>query len=96
MPRLVAHDDERVVEHAPHDVVAGARDLRLVGQEHPRRAEQPLPLELEDVGIAVHVRRDHPGADRRGDVVEDRVTAPPPRGRPAPGAARGGARAGRR
>ena len=72
---LVAHDDERVVEHAPHDVVAGAGDLRLVGEEHPRRAEQPVALELEDLGVAVHVRRDHPRADRRGDVVES-ITAP--------------------
>ena len=35
-PRLVAHDDERVVEDPPHDVVARARHLGLVGQEHPR------------------------------------------------------------
>ncbi len=63
----IARDDEGIVEHPPHDVVAVLRDLRLVCDEHPRTAEQPLLFQLEDLPVVVDVGRNHPAAN----VVED-------------------------
>jgi hypothetical protein len=60
---LVARDDEGVLEHPADDVVPRLGDLRLVGHEDPRPGEDPLLLQLEDLPVVVHVRRDHPAAD---------------------------------
>lgn len=59
---LAARDDERVVQHPAHHVVARPRDLRLVRDEQPRPAEQALALQPEDLLVVVDVRRDHPPA----------------------------------
>ena len=68
-PVVVAGDDERVVENAPHDVVAVLRDLGLVGDEHPGPAEKTLLFQFEQLFVVVDVCRDHPAPD----VVEDLV-----------------------
>ena len=63
----VAGDDERVIEYPAHDVIAVLRNLRLVGDEQPRSAEQPLLLEIEELSVVVDVSRDHSTAN----IVED-------------------------
>jgi hypothetical protein len=60
---LVAGHDERVLEHPADDVVAGVRDLGLVGHEDPRATEDALPFELEELPVVVQVGRDHPATD---------------------------------
>jgi len=63
LPFLITGDDERVLKHAAHDVVAGLRHLGLMGHEEPAAAEQPLLLQDEDLVVVVDVRRDHAPAD---------------------------------
>ena len=65
LPVLVTHDDERVLQDVPHDVVARCGHLGLVRDEHPAAREQPLLLEREDLGVVVDVRRDHAPPDVR-------------------------------
>ena len=56
----IAGDDERIVEHAAHDVVAVLRNLRFVAHEHPRSAEQALLFAREQLVVVVDVRGNHP------------------------------------
>jgi len=68
LARLVAGDDEGVLQHPADDVVAGPGDLGLVADEDPRVGEHPLLLELEDLAVVVDVRGDHPAPDGGEDV----------------------------
>jgi hypothetical protein len=65
---LVANHDERVVDDAPYDVVAGCGKLGLVGQEQPRPPEDPLALELEDVPVVIDRGGNLAGGDVRGQL----------------------------
>lgn len=68
-PVLLPHDQHVVPAHDRGEEVARLGDLRLVAQELPRAAEDPLHLQLEDLRVAV----DPPGhlaALERHQVVE--------------------------
>jgi hypothetical protein len=63
-------DDERIIEHPAHDVVAVLRDLGFVRDEHPGPAEKTLPFQLEKLFVVVDVRGDHPAPDVTEDILE--------------------------
>jgi hypothetical protein len=48
-----AHDDDGLEADGAGDEVARARDLALVGDEHPAAMEDPLHLVVEDARIVV-------------------------------------------
>jgi hypothetical protein len=58
LPVLVAGDDEAVVDDPAKHVVAGPGDLRLVSQKDPGLREDLLYLQLEDIGVVVHLREE--------------------------------------
>jgi len=44
LARFVPDHDEGILEHAPDDVIAGGRDLRLMTDEYPGPPEDSLGL----------------------------------------------------
>ena len=59
-PFVVAEQDRRVEPARPRDEVARLLDLALVPDEEPGATEDPLDLELEDLGVGEDPPRDEP------------------------------------
>src|SRR5579883_2677895 len=65
----VAHQHDGFASDEGAEIVAGLFDLALVADINPRRAEDPLQLELEDRRIAIELPMNAGGLHKRSKIL---------------------------